>query len=127
MADVKAKKSHADLVAWIKDNPPPEDITIVFESPNGKQEFHFKRSLEAYDRYLQGISALDEKGEPLLKPLAICSTFLLDSVVKDEREALTVLLNAYPGHVTVTANKLLAVYHGDLEVKVKNVSTPAGS
>lgn len=116
----------ADLIAWIKDNPPPEDITVTAETPNGIRTFHFKRSLEAYDRYIRNISDVNEKGEPLIGPMAVASTFLLDSVSKDEREALTMLLNAYPGHVTVTANRLLNIYSGDLEVKVKNVSTPAG-
>lgn len=115
-----------DLIAWIKDNPPPEDITITFESPNGVKAFHFKRSLEAYDRYIENLRATDDEGKSFMGLLAISSTVLLDSVVKDEREALTTLLNAYPGHVTVTANRLLNVYSGDLEVKIKNVSTPAG-
>jgi DNA polymerase III delta subunit len=121
MADKKA-----DLIEWIKDNPPPEDITVTFESPNGTKTFHFKRSLEAYNRYVENLRATDDEGKPLMGLLAISSTVLLDAVVKDEREALTTLLNAYPGHVTTAANKVLALYHGDLEVKIKNVSTPAG-
>ena len=120
-----APKVEDEFLTWLKDNPPPEDITVTIEYGEGKEKlFHFKRSFAAYDRYIRELSRMDDDGGPSLT--AVASLFLMDTIQKEEREALSAFLNAFPGHITPTSNSLLAIYMGDLTVKVKNVSKPAG-
>lgn len=124
MADKKAKTD--EFLTWLNDNPPPEDITVVLEYGDGKEkQFHFKRSMEAYDRYFRELSRAIEDEESVSR-VAIGSMFLIDSVAKEEREALGAFMAAYPGRVMIMVNNILAVYLGDFTVEVKNVSTPAG-
>lgn len=125
MADPKAKKVDDEFLTWLKDNPPPEDITVVLEYGDGKKKlFHFKRSMEAYDRYFRELSRAIEDED--VSRLAIGSMFLVDSVAKEERDALGAFMAAYPGRVMIMVNNILAVYLGDFTVEVKNASTPAG-
>lgn len=126
MAEKKAKEvSHADLLAHLKENPPPEDINVTVEFPGGETVFHFKRSIESYDRYFRELSRTLE-GEESVSRIAIGSMFLVDSVAKEEREALGAFMAAYPGRVMLIVNSVLAIYLGDFKVEIKNVSTPAG-
>jgi hypothetical protein len=126
MADKKADGNGDEFLAWLAENAPPEDIVATVEYGDGKEkDFHFKRSFLAYDRYVKEISRIDENGQGP-NPLAIATTFLIDTVAEPERKALSAFLNAFPGHATRLSNSLLAIYSGDLAVKIKNVSKPAG-
>ena len=115
------------FVTWLKENPPPEDITARIKYGDGEEkEFHFKRSIEAYDRYIREISRVDEEGNGP-SPLAVASMFLIDTVAKNERGDLEAFLTTFPGRATVLSNTLLDIYNGDLEVEIKNVDrTTAG-
>ena len=111
------------FVTWLKDNPPPEDITAKIKYAKGEvKEFHFKRSLESYDRYIREISRPDDGASPL----AVASMFLIDTVAKNERGDLELFLTTFPSHATTLSNKLLDTYSADLELEIKNVSKPAG-
>jgi len=126
MADKKAE-THADLLAYLTANPPPKDITVTVEFGEGKEaEFHFNRSIEAYERYVRNISAIDKDGNPVGSPLTSGSVFLLDSVAKAEREVLSAFMNAYPATIADLSMMLADLYTSTAQVKVKNVSKPAG-
>ena len=126
MADKKAE-SHAELLAYLKENPPPKDITVTVEFGKGKEaEFHFNRSIEAYERYVRNISAIDKDGNPVGSPLTSGSVFLLDSIAKAEREALSAFMNAYPATIADLSMMLADLYTSTAQVTVKNVSKPAG-
>lgn len=122
MADKKAD----EFLTWLKENPPPEDIVATVEYGDGKEKlFHFKRSMESYDRYFKELSRAVEEEEGVSR-LAIGSMFLVDSVAKEERDALGAFMAAYPGRVMIMVNSVLAVYLGDFTVEVKNALAPAG-
>jgi len=126
MADKKAE-THADLLAYLKENPPPEDITVTVEFGEGREtEFHFNRSIEAYERYVRNISKIDKDGNLVGSPLTSGSVFLLDSVKKAEREVLSAFMNAYPATIADLSMMLAGLYTSTAQVKVKNVSKPAG-
>jgi len=125
MAEKKAV--HADLLAYLKENPPPEDATATVEYGDGKEvDFHFSRSIPAYERYVRNISEIDESGKAIGSPLTSGSIFLLDSIAKAEREALAAFINAYPATIGELSTMLAKLYTSAAQVKVKNVSTPAG-
>lgn len=108
------KKSHEELMQRLKDNPPSDDIVITVEFGDGEEtEFHFKRSMEAYDRYLSTL--IMEK-----KMLTAASVFLMDMVVTEEREALAMFLSAYPNEGLKMVGAIAEVFSGSLETKIKN-------
>ena len=128
MADKKAGKvAHADLLTYLKENPPPKDVIVTVEFGEGQEaEFHFNRSIEAYERYVRNISEIDKDGNAIGSPLTSGSIFLLDSIAKAEREALAAFMNAYPATIGDLSVLLANLYTGTAQVKVKNASKPAG-
>ena len=124
----KAEKAvHADLLAYLQENPPPEDVTVTVEFGEGKEaEFHFNRSIEAYERYVRNISEIDKDGKLVGSPLTSGSIFLLDSIAKTERVALAAFINAYPATIGDMSLILGNLYESTAQVKVKNASKPAG-
>ena len=132
MAEQKAEKvvekaMHADLLAYLEENPPPEDVTVVVEYGEGQEaDFHFKRSIEAYERYVRNISEIDKDGKLVGSPLTSGSIFLLDSIAKAERAALAAFMNAYPATIADLSVLLANLYTSTAQVKIKNASKPAG-
>ena len=119
------------FLKWIADNPPPDHITIniTYGGKDGGEKphepFHFNRSIEAFDRYIRGISHTDEAGNKA-SSLTVASLFLMDTVMPAQREQLNIFLNAFPAHTTAISNRLLDVYSGDITIEIKNASKPAG-
>jgi len=128
MVEKKAEKAvHADLLAYLQENPPPEDVTVTVEFGEGQEaDFHFKRSIEAYERYVRNISEIDKDGKLVGSPLTSGSIFLLDSIAKTERAALAAFMNAYPATIADLSVLLANLYTSAAQVKVKNASKPAG-
>jgi len=128
MAEKKAKKAvHADLLAYLEENPPPEDVTVTVEFGEGQEaDFHFNRSIPAYERYVRNISEIDKDGKSIGSPLTSGSIFLLDSIAKTERAALAAFMNAYPATIGDLSLMLGNLYASSAQVKVKNASKPAG-
>jgi len=128
-AEVKApdEKTPVDLLTWLKENPAPESITVTVEFGEGyEEELHFNRSIEAYERYVRNISEIDADGKLIGSPLTSGSIFLLDSIAKAEREKLAAFMNRYPATVADLSTMLAKLYTSTAQVKVKNVSKPAG-
>jgi len=130
MADKKAKKNtltHAELAAYLDENPPPEMMTVVVEIGDGKEvDFHFRRSLGAFERYIKNITERDGEGRLVANPITANSIFLIDSAVKEEREVLAKFIQAYPGAIGDIAGPLADLYTAVAKVTVKNASRPAG-
>ena len=128
MADKKAEvMGCVDLLAYLKENPPREEVAVTVEFGDGKAAvFHFQRLFLAFERYIRDITEVDGDGKRRVSPLTSNSTFLLDSVRKEEREALAAFMNAYPANIGDLALLLGGLYSSTAEVTVKNGSKPAG-
>jgi dsDNA-binding SOS-regulon protein len=108
-------KSHSELMEQLRSTPPSQEIVVAVTLGDDEEtEFHFKRSMEAYDRYLSTL--IIEK-----KLLTAATVFLMDMVVPEEREALAVFLSAYPNEAMKIVSQISRVFSGSVGTEIKNV------
>jgi hypothetical protein len=126
MPEVATKPADVAMT-WTRDNPPPEDVTVrVAYAAAPPRTFHFRRTLLAYDHYVKAL--YDSPEGP--GPIAVATTFLIDTVAADERDDLAAFLATDAGQALVlslyrVANALLDIYNGTLTVEFEQPGASA--
>ena len=113
-----------DLTAWTRENPPPEDITVIMKyAAADPATFHFKNSILAYDHFIK--ETYGDENAP--GPVAVAEAFLIDTVHADQRDPLSAFLATNPGRAVMLSlyrvvNSLLDIYNDHVTVEIKNTS-----